>query len=797
MSHNVVGEQAPLHGLRVLELASGIAGPYAGRLLCMAGATVIKTEPPGGDPARTYPVDDACRSTLSPLYIHLNAGKRNLGHDAAPVDELLSWAQIVIDDHTRAAASGSALELDRLAARDLVLVTVTPWGYEFEQGRGIDDELLVHADAGVPFAASEAFAPPRRLAGWQAQYLAGAYAASGALALLGQRPGFKHVDVPWVTALLTGIEAAVAVDLHKEGRSGGRTARVRPPPFPAGVFRCADGYVVPATLRESDWQAQCAVYDRPELLQDPRFQSDGRFEHRKALCEILQPWYDAHTRAEIFSKSLRAGWPIGTVLTARDALQDAHMRAREFFGELTAARPLRGPVRPFRCTGLPVPDHTVRDAGEDDAWPAPSASAPPCPPPPALAQLRVVELTRAWAGPFVGRWLGAFGADVLKVEAGRSPDIWRSLRRVPTTRGVEADDGHGEWTWDADPFFNMINRNKRSVSVDATHPQGREVLLRLIARADVLVVNLAPHVLERWRIDRALLEQLNPTLVCVQLPALGATGPHRTCSGFGTMIEAMGGLAARFGDPAGPPAVTSTYYPDAVAGVHAVFAVLAALAQRARSGRGCFVDMSQQEVMWLQCGEGLLLAADEQRELVRMGDAEPGRSPSGFFPCANRSWLALVIDSDEAFERLVELACGDLDAFAGLHGAQRVAERARLHEAVARWTQTLPAAELCKRLQQQGLRARVVQTFRQADQRPVTARLDFVERLQHPITQSRRYARIPLFVDGRALESRRHAPLFDQHTDEALQHWLCLDESEITRLRATKAVGTLPSTKNK
>ncbi len=185
---------APLAGLRILETATGIAGPYAGRLLAMLGATVVKVEPPAGDPARRQPVDDEPVSGTSPLFVHLNAGKRNVAPDA--VDR--GWAHVVIDDRVRGELDPAEL------TGGPRLVSVTPWGVDGPRRGRIDDELIVQAQSGFLGFNRDPDGPPLRLPGWPAQYMAGALAAAGALA--SHRAVGHHVDISWLAALLNSVE---------------------------------------------------------------------------------------------------------------------------------------------------------------------------------------------------------------------------------------------------------------------------------------------------------------------------------------------------------------------------------------------------------------------------------------------------------------------------------------------------------------------------------------------------------------------------------------------------------------
>lgn len=765
----------PLAGLRVLEVARGVAGPYAGRLLSMLGAHVVKVEPAGGDPSRRMRVDDRpLTSEPGPMFVHLNTGKelRETGDGGGPdVERLLDGVHVVVDDQVRSTRAGTALDPDALRDRGIVVVSMTAWGYDADDPGTPADELLVQAASGMVQATIDD-GRPYRFPGWQSQYLAGGFGVAGALTALAAEPrGGHHVDVSWVGSILTGVEAGIAAWFHvadqpppppaPDGRD--RQAGFQVGAFPAGVFRCADGHVIPGTVRPVDWQLQCEVYGRPDLLADERFSARMRFANRDALRAEIQPWYDAHGKRDIFRRALRAGWALGMVMTAEDALDDPHLAARGFLADDgTVARPWL--VRPPRA---------------DDADPAPvPAAAPPPPPPrpPALDSLKVLELTWAWAGPFVGRWLGAYGADVVRVEAGRYPDGWRTRLKwkqagVDIPPGVDPDDA----TYDAAALHNSLNRNKRSLSLDLTKAEGRDLFLHLLAEADLLVLNMSYSMLADRGIEDEVHAAVDRGLVVLNMPSLGATGPYRDMPGYGILIEGMGGFAARYGTRGEGARSTNTYYPDLVAGLHGTVAALSALAAReASGGRGQLIDLSQQEVTWLQFGEALALRAREGREVDRLGDAEPGHAPSTYLPCAEGRWVAVSAPAGDP---------GDTDN-------ADAADRDRIEAELAAWSATAPVDVVLAELRGRGWQATEALTYRRA--RPLLEERGLVERLHHPVTGDRPYLALPVRIDGVPWRSRRPAACFAQHTDEVLEEWLGLDPERLAALRAAEVVGTTP-----
>lgn len=774
----------PLAGLRVLELATGIAGPYAGRLLAMLGAEVVKLEPPDGDVSRRLAVDDRPVEEPGPLFVHLNAGKSLRAH-GTDVDDLLAGVHLVLDDQVRTARAGTPLDPEALVRRGITVASVTAWGYDADDPGQPSDELLVQAQSGIVQATRED-GRPYRFPGWQSQYLAGGYAVAGALTAMAGGASSHHVEVTWVGSILSGVEAGICAYFHTADRPPApppadgrdRQAGFQVGAFPAGVFRCADGHVIPGTVRPIDWELQCGVYERPDLLTDERFSGRMRFANRDALRAEIQPWYDAHTKRDIFGRALDVGWALGMVMTAEDALDDPHLAARGFLGPIEAdGASATAPVRPW-----------LVHAGAPPATPAAPATTAPVAPD--LADVKVLELTWAWAGPFVGRWFGAYGADVVRIEAGRYPDGWRTRLKwkqagVDIPDGVDPDDV----TFDAAALHNSLNRSKRSASVDLTLPEGRRLFLDLLDEADLLVLNMSYRMLADRGVEDEVRAAVDRGLVVLNMPSLGATGPYRDMPGYGILIEGMGGFAARYGSRGEGARSTNTYYPDLVAGLHGTIAALSGLAARRATGRGQSIDLSQQEVTWLQFGEAIVRRATSGREIDRLGDAEPQLAPSGYYPTSD-GWVAIVVADDDAYAAMVTAAAPHLDDHRE-PGPERTQVRDELDAAVTRWTSGRTTDEVVATLRSGGVGAAAALGYRQAHAAVLDDR-DLVERVHHPVTGERPYLTLPVRIDGTPWRSSRPAPRFAEHTDDVLAEWLDLDHHRCAELRAAGVIGTTP-----
>ncbi len=761
-------DNPPLHGVRVLELATGIAGPYAGRLLTMLGATVAKVQPPAGDPARRASVDDRPCEGLSPLYIHLNACKHLVStpHDEQQLYDLVSSVDIVLDDRLRTELTASRL-LEIAHATGALVVSLTPFGVDGGLVSRIEHDVLVQARSGLIGIQGDPGSDPLRLPGWQAQYQAGATGAVGALAAL-RLPGAQHLDVSWLAALLTANELHLADGIV----SGVRRRSVGPFPttaFPGGALPCSDGFVVPGSFREIDWQVQAALYGMPELLDDERFASrSSRAVNRDELWALIRPWYAQQTKQEIFDLALETPWTVGKVISGTEALTDPHLAARGFLGPVhTPGGVQTVPLRPFRGPGLPVQPQRIADApidGQEFDESAIDGKRTAIERPP-LSGLRLLEVTTAWAGPFVGNLLGSLGMDVVKFEGLPPFDGYRVMRLHPDSEPAHWHHFHEDNRWfEVSAVHNAVNRNKRGAVMNLANPSGREVFLELARNADVVLCNFTASVLPQLGIGFDDLVAVNPRIIVVRMPAFGTEGPYSHAAGYGTVVEGMGGFGARFGYEQEGARISDLYWPDPVAGIHAALAVMTGIERRDRTGAGCEFDVSHMEAMWCALGEGIVAASQNGVDLKRMGNIEPGMTRSGFVKGADGRFVAFVLADTEKGASVDSLVAGSLD---------------------------VEASALADQLRAAGAQAEVVLEVPDVLADPRLA--ERFEVVVHPVTGPIRHIRSPFVIDGVPTTTHRHAPLFDQDTDTLLTE-AGIPSERVGELRAQGVVGgTLPA----
>ena len=299
----------------------------------------------------------------------------------------------------------------------------------------------------------------------------------------------------------------------------------------------------------------------------------------------------------------------------------------------------------------------------------------------ALDGIRVIEMGQLIAGPFAGKTLGEFGADVIKIEPPGAGDPLRNWRLMK--------DGTSVW-------WQVQSRNKRSIALDLRSAQGQEVARALIAQADVLIENFRPGTLEAWGMGYEALCEINPGLIMLRISGYGQSGPYRDLPGFGSIGEAMGGLRHLTGEPGRVPVRCGISIGDTLAALHGVIGVLMALYHRdARGGKGQVIDVALHEAVF-NVMESLIpefSAFGTVREAA--GSALPGIAPSNAYRCTD-GYVLVAGNGDSIFRRLMSvIGRDDLAADPSLaDNAGRAARVDELDEAIGAWTASRTSQEV-------------------------------------------------------------------------------------------------------
>ena len=303
----------------------------------------------------------------------------------------------------------------------------------------------------------------------------------------------------------------------------------------------------------------------------------------------------------------------------------------------------------------------------------------------ALAGVRVVEMGQLIAGPFAGKTLGEFGAEVIKIEAPGAGDPLRNWRMLK--------EGTSVW-------WQVQSRNKKSVALDLRQAQGQELARQLLKEADVLIENFRPGTLEGWGMSPDELHAINPGLVILRISGYGQTGPYRDLPGFGVVGEAMGGLRHLTGEPGRVPVRVGVSIGDTLAALHGTIGVLTALFHRkVNGGKGQVIDVALHEAVF-NVMESLIpeySAFGAVREAA--GSALPGIAPSNAYPCAD-GWVLVAGNGDSIFKRLMQtIGRDDLGNAPDLaNNAGRVARVQEIDAAIGAWTQSRSINDVLEQL---------------------------------------------------------------------------------------------------
>jgi formyl-CoA transferase len=388
-----------------------------------------------------------------------------------------------------------------------------------------------------------------------------------------------------------------------------------------------------------------------------------------------------------------------------------------------------------------------------------------------LAGLTVIEMGTLIAGPFCGQILGDFGATVIKLEDPGKGDPMRQWgRSLPM--------GHSPW-------WPVIGRNKRSVTLNLRDPEGQAIAKKLIAGADVLIENFRPGAMEKWGLGYETLAADNPKLVMARVSGFGQTGPYAQRAGYALIGEAMGGLRYITGEPDRAPARAGISVGDSLAGLHAALGTMMALHARERTGRGQVVDAAIYESV-LSVMENLITEyglTGYVRE--RSGSVLPGIAPSNAYPTADGALVVIGANQDTLFKRLCEaMGRPELSADPRYAGhAARGENQAELDALIGIWTSTLTATELLALMEANGVAAgRVYRAPDMLDDPQFAARQAIVE-TPHPVFGSVKMQNAFPKLSDTPGGVRWPGPGLGEHTDEVLGERAGVSAEDLVKLR--------------
>ena len=391
-----------------------------------------------------------------------------------------------------------------------------------------------------------------------------------------------------------------------------------------------------------------------------------------------------------------------------------------------------------------------------------------------LAGVKVLELGTLIAGPFCGKTLADFGAEVIKVEPPGEGDPLRRWRRM--RNGVSL-------------WWQVQSRNKKSITLDLRQREGQAIVRRLARECHIVIENFRPGALEKWNLGWDELSRENPNLILVRISGYGQTGPYRERPGFAAIGEAMGGMRYITGFPDRPPVRPNLSVGDTLASLHGVIGALLALHHVQKGNQGQVVDVALYESVF-NVTESLLPEFDAQGAIrERSGSTLPGIAPSNLYPCSDGAYVLIAGNADTLYRRLMSaIGRDDLrDDPALARNDGRAAQMERIDEAIAAWTSQRTQAEVLDAMEKAEVPAGRIYTAADIAADPHYAARGMIQQVTAGDGEPLRVPGIIPKLSGSPGAIRTPAPKLGEHTEEVLGA-LGYSAAEIGALKQKKVI---------
>ena len=413
-----------------------------------------------------------------------------------------------------------------------------------------------------------------------------------------------------------------------------------------------------------------------------------------------------------------------------------------------------------------------------------------------LQNFRILDLSRIWAGPYCTKLLADMGAEVIKLESRRVYDSHRGP--VSPEPGIAAypDSEPGAEPWNRNGWFNCLHLSKYGITLELTEARGRQVFEELVSISDALVENFRQGSLARLGYDYAALRKIRPDLIYASMPAFGNSGPWQNYVAYGIGQEQLCGMAHITGYANDGPMKSGINHGDPITGSHAAGVLLAALRYRRRTGKGMFIDVSQQESAVALIGGEILAYQMTGREPERIGNHSPWHAPHNAYPGAGADrWVTIAVTTEEQWRRLAavigrpELAAAPEYATA----AARRENQGELDKIIGEWTAGRDIGEITRQLQAQGIPAAPALRGPDLLENEHYRERGTFNQVNHPQVGPKWYQGFAWRMSETPGQVHWPAPTLGQHNRQIYGELLGLTEGEIEELEAGGVIGTKPT----
>jgi crotonobetainyl-CoA:carnitine CoA-transferase CaiB-like acyl-CoA transferase len=832
----------PLDGLRVVECGEGIGAAFATKLMALLGAQVVKVEPPEGDCTRFRGpfIGDYADPEASALFHYLNADKSGITldlrvpSDRVKLDELLERSDILV--HNILPRERAALRMESSALQSahphLIVTGISPYGDYGPRSAWHAYELnMIHAGgvaALAPPCSKRPDLPPLKLYGHQAEFQAANHAAFATMGAWFHRMrdgGGQVIEVSAQECLAAMLELSFVYYTYagvRTSRLGGRLLG------PWRIFDCRDGKILLACVEEHQWQSLVRLMGEPEWAAEEIFKDRLlRGRNADALSALMEAWFREWNVNDLFHACQQRRIPAAPVNRLADIFADPHLLERNFLAPLPlpdGSHRVKVPSTPFKASGMGwrlkraaprLGEHNEqflrREAESVDSRPHPgrggesslgrpsqypsygssrepngmkrlpdSASSGSDGP---LKGVRVLDLSWVWQGPFCTLQLAHLGADVIRIESAKRPEINRLI--PPFADGKAGINRAGS--------FNQWNQGKRSIALDLGNPAAVDILLSLVPHCDLVVENFAPGVISRMGLGYERLREVKPDIIMVSLSGYGQIGPYSRFVSYGGLLGAQSGLFSVSGYNFGEPGETGITYGDPNSGALAVFGAIAALIHRSHTGRGQYIDVSLWEALEMVLPEAWLEYAISGREPRVLANRDSSMAPHNCYKSKGdaEQWVTIAV-GDEVEWRALSFAIGRPELERDprfISAALRKQHEDELDAIISDWTSERDRWEAAEVLQRAGVAAMPTLTNQDIALDSHLRERGFLVELEHPEVGKRIHAGVPWTMSKTPCKVRHPAPLLGADTDPILRSLLGFSTEKIESLRLNGVIG--------
>ncbi len=764
-------DNLPLTGLEIVELPSGLAGAYCGRLFSQYGAQVTKIN--------SLKVQS---NDLNKNFEYLNIGKKivdynfNSSKQRRCINSIIQNCDVLI--HSSNLTSTQKFDFNEINNPKLISISISDTGSNGPLKNLETTDLILQATSGIMSLSSSQNGIPIKIPGNTSYFHAGSYAYSAALfALIARKESGTGSTVE--ISVLESILPIIAPSLLHSTYSGLPDKKLIP--HKKQLVKCKDGKVFINSRDQASLEIIEAIFNI-QLQKIPE-DSDETLTNQNS---ILEECFRDMTMNEIFQRLSPLGILVGMKLTISDLVKNEHLRSRKFFENIDYLSndqvPIPGlPFKIIKSSKKPEIPHRINqnhlDRKKTDTSNQEVKSLP-------LANLRVVALTHTWSGALTSQLLGSLGAEVIQIESPTRPDLWRGPIEDINTHDYPCN-FNNQTPYNHYYNFNAVNQNKLGMTLDLEAKEGREKFLDLVRISDIVVENFSLRVLKNLNLEFQTLLNVNPSLIMLRMPGYGTFGEYSLFPANGSCIELMTGIPSLLNYS---PELSSIMHTDVIAGNLGLAAILTGLFSKSHSGKGQLIDLSQQETALSFFGD--LLSVGDPQQLIENGS--PEMSPHGAFKCAgNNSWIAIAIRNEEDWQTFCHVtenrAWLKRKEFSNL--INRLQNKVLLHEAINNWSKKLEADEIETLLQSASIPAIKIASISDLKENFHLKYRSVFKEISRNQEEKDYFINTPFIVNNHRIINSQKSPEFGQHNYHILTSILGLNEHEIEILYTNQITG--------